>query len=346
MGIINKTGILMSMNVYKIWFILFAVAISLNAFAQDAASLIKEGRQLSSQKQYPEAIEKYKSVLLIEPENPQANYQLAFALFASGKGPEGLPYLDKVVNTNNKNSFTAAAYSLMGSIYGNAKQLSKAIDAYKNGIKADSTNQRIYYNLGTVQYRSKLYTDAEQSFVDAVKRDSADAGSIRMYALTTFHENKRAESILGFCRFLQLEPNSGRSAEAFGNLQNILQRGSLQPEEGYQPTSFTKAIAMVQNRLINKVLAGFMTRKYASPTALLTAQLKELSTAFGIMPRDKYYFWYSYADYFSKLSQTDKFETFVRVISQSTLPENAKWVKDNADKVSAYEAWAKGNKAQ
>ena len=81
-----------------------------------------------------------------------------------------------------------------------------------------------------------------------------------------------------------------------------------------------------------------MTRKYASPTALLTAQLKELFVAFG----DKY----KYATYYNKLSQTDKFETFVRVISQSTIPENAKWVKDNADKVSAYEAWAKGNKAQ
>lgn len=303
------------------------------ASAQDVATLIKDGRQLSSQKQYPQAIEKYKSALTIEPENPQANYQLAFALFASGKGPEGLPYLDKVVSANKNIPLTAASYSLMGSTYGNTKQLPKAIDAYKNGIKADSTNQRIYYNLGIVQYRSKLYTDAEQSFIDAVKRDSADAGSVRMYALTTFHENKRAEAILGFCRFLQLEPNSKRSAEAFGNLQNILQRGSLQAEEGYQPTSATKTEAFTQNKIINKVLAGFMTRKYASPTALLSAQLKELFAAFG----DKY----KYAAYYNKLSQTDYFETFVRVISQGGLPENAKWVKDNADKLNAYEAWTK-----
>jgi tetratricopeptide (TPR) repeat protein len=308
------------------------------AVAQDVAALIKDGRQLSSQKNYAGAIDKYKSALTIEPENPQANYQLAFALFASGKGPEGLPYLDKVVNANNNAPLIAASYSLMGSIYGNAKQLPKAIDAYKNGIKADSSNQRIYYNLGTVQYRSKLYTDAEQSFVNALKRDSADAGSVRMYALTTFHENKRAEAILGFCNFLQLEPNRNRSAEAFGNLQNILQRGSLQAEEGYQPTPATKAEAMLQNRLINKVLAGFMTRKYASPTALLTAQLKELFMAFG----DKY----KYAAYYNKLSQTDNFETFVRVISQSGIPENVKWINENADKVSTYDAWAKGNKLQ
>nr|WP_067061339.1 tetratricopeptide repeat protein [Mucilaginibacter sp. L294] len=326
------------LNIFKIGVILFAIAISLNASAQDVAALIKEGRELNSQKRYPEAIEKYKSALAIEPENPQANYQLAFALFASGKGPDGLPYLDKAVNANNNAPLTAAAYSLMGSIYGNANQLPKAITAYKNGIKTDSTNQRIYYNLGIVQYRSKLYADAGQSFVDAIKRDSADAGSVRMFALATFHENKRADAILGFCRFLQLEPNSKRSAEAFGNLQNILQRGSLQAEAGYEPTPATKAEAMMQNKLITKVLAGFMTRKYASPTALLTAQLKELFTAFG----DKY----KYAVYYNKLSQTDNFEPFVRVISQSGIPENAKWVKENTDKVTTYEAWAKGNKLQ
>jgi len=319
--------------------VIFLILCGARGFAQSSTTdLIKEGRKLSSQKNYAGAIEKYKSALAIEPESPQANYQLAFALFASGKGPDGLPYLDKVVTANNNNPLTAASYSLMGSIYGNAGQLPKAIEAYKNGIKTDSTNQRIYYNLGIVQYRSKLYADAGQSFVDAIKRDSADAGSVRMFALATFHENKRAEAILGFCRFLQLEPNSKRSAEAFGNLQNILQRGSLQAETGYEPTSATKAEAFTQNKVINKVLSGFMTRKYASPTALLTAQLKELFTAFG----DKY----KYAAYYNKLSQTDSFESFVRVISQSGLPENAKWVKENVDKIAAYEAWAKGNKLQ
>jgi tetratricopeptide (TPR) repeat protein len=314
--------------------VFFILCGGMQAVAQNAtADLMKEGRQLSAQKSYAEAIGKYKSVLMVEPENVQANYQLAFTLFASGKGPEGLPYLDRVIKANANTPLTAAAYSLMGSVYGNANQLPKAIEAYKNGIKTDSTNQRVYYNLGIVLYRSKLYADAEQNFIAAVKRDSADVGSVRMYALTTFHENKRAEAILGFCRFLQLEPNGKRSAEAFGNLQNILQRGSLQTEEGYQPTPATKTEAMAQNKLITKVLAGFMTRKYASPTALFTAQVKELFAAFG----DKY----KYAAYYNKLSQTDRFETFARVISQSTLPENAKWVKDNADKVSAYEAWAK-----
>jgi len=306
--------------------------------AQDAGSLIKEGQQLSAQKKYAEATEKYKSALTIEPENTRANYELAFTLFASGKGNDGIPYIEKAIKGNASVQLTAASYSLLGSIYGNANQFPKAISAYKNGIKTDSTNQRIYYNLGIVQYRSKQYQDAEQSFISAIKRDSADAGSVRMYALATFHENKRADALLGFCRFLQLEPNSARSKEAFGNLQNILQRGTLQAEAGYQPTPAVKAEAFAQNKAITKVLTGFMTRKYASPTALLTAQLKELFTAFGNR--------YKFADYYYKLSQTDNLPTFARVISQSSFPENAKWVQDNAAQIGELDKWIKETKVQ
>ncbi|MET3977662.1 tetratricopeptide (TPR) repeat protein [Mucilaginibacter sp. UYP25] len=320
--------------------ILFLTAFT-STSAQDAASLTKEGQQLYRQKQYAAAIEKYKNALVTEPANARANYEMALTLFSGGNGPDGIPFLETAIKTNASNTLTAASYSLMGSIYGNAKQLPKAIEAYKNGLKTDSTNQRIYYNLGIVQYRSKLYPDAEQSFIGAIKRDSMDAGSTRMYALVTFHENKRADAVLGFCRFLQLEPNSTRSKEAFGNLQNMLQRGTLEAEVGYIPTATTKAEAFAQNKTITKALAGFMTRKYASPTALLTAQLKELFAAFAITPGKQY----KYAQFFYKLSQTDNFDTFVRVISQTALPENAAWVKDNADKVMALDSWAKSNAA-
>lgn len=311
------------------------------AIAQDVAGLTKDGQQLYRQKQYAAAIEKYKAALSAEPDNARANYEMALTLFSSGKGPDGIPNLEKTIKANTSVTLTAASYSLIGSIYGNARQLPKAIEAYKNGIKTDSTNQRIYYNLGIVQYRSKLYPDAEQSFISAIKRDSLDAGSIRMYALVTFHENKRAEALLGFCRFLQLEPASARSKEALGNLQNILQRGTLEAEAGYIPTAATKVEAFAQNKLITKVLSGFMTRKYASPTPLLSAQLKELFVAFAAQPKP-----YRYAQYFNKLSQTGNFDSFVRVISQSIPPENAAWVKDNEEKVLALNAWVKANKLE
>ncbi|MDB5000031.1 MAG: tetratricopeptide repeat protein [Mucilaginibacter sp.] len=317
------------------------IFVSLTLKAQDTvliSDLIKQGQELNQQKNYTGAIEKYKSALKVEPENARANYEMAFALYLSGKGAEGIPYLEKAIKANTNAQLSAGAYSLLGSIYGGTNQLQKSIAAYVNGIKADSTNQRLYYNLGIAQYRAKQYSNAEKSFINALKLDTGYAASQRMYALVTFHQNKRAEALLGFCRFLMLEPNTTQSAEAFGNLQNILNGGSLKPEPGYKPSLTTKATADYQNKLLTKALSGFATRRYASPSDLLTAQLKAVFTALGTMPKDRYYF----ADYFYKLSQTEHLPTFARLISQKAYPENAKWLKDNTERVAELEKWIKG----
>ncbi|MBD1393860.1 tetratricopeptide repeat protein [Mucilaginibacter glaciei] len=327
-----------------IWIVLLAGA---HAFAQNSTGvndLIKQGQAFSDQQKYTDAIAKYKEALIAEPENDRANYELAYALYSTNKGAEGIPYLEKAVANGKSASFKAGAYSLLGSVYSAANQFPKSIAAYRDGIKLDSTNQRLYYNLGITQYRARQYTDAETSFISAVIIDSAYAASIRMYALTAFHQNKRAEALLGFCRFLMIDPTGPQSAEAFGNLQNILNGGALKPEPGYKSSAAVKALASYQNLLLTKALAGFATRRYASPTDLLATQLKAVFGALGSMPRDKYFAWYGFADYFYKLSQTDNFSTFIKVISQKSTPANGKWLKDNADKVASYEAWVKINK--
>jgi tetratricopeptide (TPR) repeat protein len=319
------------------------VFISLTLKAQDTVrvpDLIKQGQGLNQQKNYIGAIDKYKRALKLEPENARANYELAFALYSSRKGIEGIPYLERAIKASTNAQLSAGAYSLLGSIYGGANQLQKSIAAYSKGVKADSTNQRLYYNLGIAQYRAKQYSNAEQSFINALKLDTGYAASQRMYALVTFHQNKRAEALLGFCRFLMLEPNTTQSAEAFGNLQNILSGGSLKPELGYKPSPATKATAGYQNKLLTKALSSFATRRYASQGDLLNAQLKAVFTALGTMPKDKYYF----ADYFYKLSQTEHLPTFARLISQKAYPENAKWLKDNSEKVAELEKWIKDTK--
>src|ERR1700744_1715069 len=163
----------------------------------DARALVKEGMKLSDQKKYTEAIDKYNQALKADTGYLHADYQLAFTLFLADKGTDGIPYLQKVTGANG-NSLNAAAYDLLSLIY----------------------------------FKSRQYAEAEKSAVEAIKLDPKHAGSQRTYALVCFHQNKRAAALLGFCSFILLEPNTVRSAEAFGNIQHILQGGNLKPEPG------------------------------------------------------------------------------------------------------------------
>ncbi|MGZ3753443.1 MAG: tetratricopeptide repeat protein, partial [Mucilaginibacter sp.] len=106
------------MNLFnKAIIILLFVAASAGASAQDngVTDIIKEGVQLNDQGNYAGAIDKFNQALKVEPENAQANYEMAFSLFLSGKGNDGISYIEKTLKASTSLSLTAASYDLLGS---------------------------------------------------------------------------------------------------------------------------------------------------------------------------------------------------------------------------------------
>src|SRR6201996_2567262 len=205
------------------------------AIAQDnnaVPDLIKQGVQLNDQGNYTGAIDKYSQALKLDPENVQANYEIAFSLLASGKGNDGIPYVEKSIKVSTNISLTAASYDLLGRIYDQEHKTDKAIETYKKGIEVNPKYQRLHYNLGIAYFRNRQYPEAEASAIEAIKLDPKHASSQRMYALVAFHQNKRVNALMGFCNFLMLEPQGPRSAEAYNNIQHILQGGVLKDANG------------------------------------------------------------------------------------------------------------------
>lgn len=194
-------------------------------------------------------------------------------------------------------------------------------------------------------FRGRQYADAETTAFDALKLDPKHAGTMRLYALVTFHQNKRAEALLGFCRFLALEPNTARSAEAYGNLQHILQGGALKPEPGQKPDPTVAKIAASQNAVIAKAIAPFAKRRYASAGDLLAAQLSAIFNALGNAAHDKETCAGRLTDYFNKLAQSPNMPAFARFINPN-IPESVKWIKDHTQQMSDLDVWLKENKAE
>ena len=323
--------------VKKATLIIHILLFALLAHAQDTDvnALIKQGVQLNNEHNYAGAIEKYKQVLAADPENMQANYQLAYSLFSSGKGTEGIPYLNKVVKTNN--SFTGPAYELMGSIYDAARQPQQAIDAYKAGIQLKPDYQPLYFNIGLAYFRAAKYADAEQAAINAIKLDPKHANSQRLYGLVTFHQNKRAAALLALCNFLLLEPDGPRAAEAYTNMQSILKGGTLKTEKA-------DAVTIALNKTLSAAVAtAAASRKYASPLDLLAAQLKAVFLAVGQLAEKQTgndFFRNYYASFFYKLAQTEHLPAFARLMDMSAnKATDSQWLQQNEDKRKALDEW-------
>lgn len=335
-------------NVYKIILIAgFAIA-SLPAIAQDANNvndLIKQGVELNDQGKYADAVSKYTEALKIDPENVKANYEMAFALSVSGKGNDGIPYIEKAIKGSTSTTLTAACYEVLGSIYDDTHQPQKAIDAYKEGIKIKPDYQRLYFNLGITYSRNKQYPEAEASAIEAIKLNPKHTSSQRLYALVAFHQDKRVNALLAFCSFIMLEPNTPRSAEAYGNIQHILQGGVLKDANG-QNTIMISPKENKENQTLNlavsmAVISG--QSKKLTGMDLLEYELKSIFSIAGELVEkktDKTFFDKGFVEYFYQLAKSNNMPVFTRLISLSAnKDENTKWMADHDDMVKELNNW-------
>ena len=288
-------------------FITLACAKTSAQNTDDARGLVKEGVKLNDERKYAEAIDKYRQALKIDTGNMFASYQLAYSLFLSDKGTEGLPYLQKVIIGDEK--LRAAAYDLSGLIY----------------------------------FKNKQYADAELRAIEAIKLDPKHAGTQRMYALVSFHQNKRGQALLGFCSFILLEPNTARSAEAYGNMERILLGGNLKREPGEAAPQTMDANTKALNQAITQATASLANRRYASAGDLLAARLKAIFTNIHELAEQQTgndFFRRYMAAYFYQLTLSPNMPAFARLISQSTT-ESAQWIKVNPQQMADLDVWAK-----
>ena len=304
-------------------FIILLYTAAPSAKAQDARSLVQEGTRLSNAHNYAAAIEKYKAALAMEPNQSSAVYLLAFALQANGQGPQALPYLQQTVQDAD---ITAAkrssAYGLMAAIYDQAGQAAKAIESYRQAIRADSATYALQYGLGLAYFRNHQYAEAEQSAVAALQLDAKQADAVRLYALVTFHQNKRAAAFLGLCTFLQMAPNSPKNTEAYSNLVQIIHGGELKPEPGVASPR-PDAANLSLNSAITQAVAATAKRRYSNTADKFSGQLQAVFTAVGeqasrLNITDP--FFKQLADRYLQLAKSGHVQAFAKSIRQGVNP--------------------------
>ncbi len=283
----------------------------------------------------------------IDPNYSSAYHEISFTLFSSGKGMEAVPYLEKLLKLDPK---SGAAYDMLGSIYDDDKQADKAIEYYKKGIEVAPDYQRLHFNLAISSLRQKKYPEAEAYAIEAIKLDPKHASSHRAYAMATFYENKRGVSLLAWSSFLLLEPQTKRSAEAFNYVKYILNYGISKKNEKTVNVNISATDLNPGNlSLPLAILSATTDKKGLTAIDSLTLQLQsvyKVSHTFSMDKKDDFYTHF-YADYFTKLAETDNMQALARLISLSAYKdETLQWFKDNNTKLSALDSWVTATKRE
>ncbi|HTK22332.1 MAG TPA: tetratricopeptide repeat protein [Mucilaginibacter sp.] len=326
---------------HKLLLILSCSLIGLNVYSQtnDAKTLVSQGVALNDSGKYDQAIAKYNQALKINPRYENAYYEMGYTLFSTGKEKEAIPYLVELIALNPQ---SAAGFDMLGSIYDDLKEPDKAIEYYKQGIKSNSNYQRLHFNLAIAYYRQGKYLEADTSAVEAIKLDPKHASSQRIYAMTTYKEGKRGRSLLAWCSFLLLEPQSKRSPEAFTYVRSILNYGVK--KTGEKSVNITYSPDSGPANLIMPLAIINATENKKGLTTIDSAQL-QLESLFKVAhtitdDKEQPFVLNYYSNYFEKLGTSGNMPAFIHYISLSAYRDEDKaWFKEHDKELKDLDKW-------
>jgi tetratricopeptide (TPR) repeat protein len=316
------------------------------ASAQDvksAKALIKEGITLNDSGKYAQAVEKYTEALKVDPNDLQADYEMGFTLYSEGKGLDAIPFLEKITQSKDSKYET---YDLMGSIYDDNNQPGKAIDCYIKGIADNPKYERLHFNLGISYLRQKKYDEAEACETDAMKLDPKHASAQRIYAMAEYDQGNRTRSLLAWCSFLLLEPQSQRSAGAFAYIRAILNYGITYKNEKSIDISVSEKDLKSEEFMSQMAIVastedkGFESKK-ETPADSLTVELASIfQVAAEHSQSDTGFYSNFFAKYFGSLAASGNVPAFARYISLAAYKdENLAWFKENKKQLDDLDLW-------
>ncbi len=267
---------------------------------------------------------------------------MGFTLTTEKRYDEAIPFLEKAIVLNPK---SAASYNLLANIYEDKDQTDRALAYYKQGIKVVPENQKLHVNMALFYYRLGMFDESEGQAIDAIKLNPNNASSHRVYALATYRLKKRGVSLLAWCNFLLLEPDTKRTGEAYNNIMRILNYGIKKTDDKHISVQVSSDESASGNfALPMAVLAATADKKGLSATDSLTLQLTEVfkvSSGFDGTNRQKFYT-HCFSDYFRKLAASNNMPAFARYVSLSAYKkENLAWFEQHDKELTELEKWAK-----
>ena len=155
----------------KIIFIIISLCLTLSTKAQDNESLIARGNDLYNKQQYEQAAEEYRKAADLNTKSPKAQYNLGDALYKSKKTEAAEKAFDEAtVNSKDEMAKSKALYNKAVTL-SSQKKLLESIDAYKQSLKLNSTDEEARQNLQKALNELKKQTQQNKQKQDNQKQN-------------------------------------------------------------------------------------------------------------------------------------------------------------------------------
>lgn len=342
--------------------ILILIGISNLSYGQrnaDAESLVEEGVNYHDKGDYEGAIAKYDKALALDKDNLLALAEKAYSLVSLQKYEEAVACCQRAISTHPGDKGLRTVYVTYGNALDGLKKTDKSIEIYDEGILLFPDFYQLYFNKGITLFSVKNYDEAMVNFQKAVMLNPKHASSHNAIARLSKINNKRIPSILAYCRFLVIEPQSKRANENLLSLQALM-KGNVEvtgkksitiniSADIFADTNANgkpKANSFSSTELILSMDAALdldKKNKKKSDVEQFIRKLETLCASLAQSKKDNYgFFWDYYVPYFVEMKEKKFLETFAYIaFASSEDPHVMKWLKSHKSETDQFFEWTK-----
>ncbi len=165
---------------------------------------------------FPEAVEMYKNLCEIYPDEFEIHRKVAEFLCKLGDYKQSRAYINKAVGLEPD---YIDGYIALGNCLLNNEQYKDAIEAYKEAIKIDPELSELHYNLGIAFYANGQKVEAMEEYKKAIGLNENDYKSYYNLGVVLDELGEKEDAVLRFQHCLDIKPDF---YEASNNLAIVL----------------------------------------------------------------------------------------------------------------------------
>jgi len=340
---------------------MFSILMTNISFGQQkeaARKIIDEGVAYHDKGDYDGAIDKYDKALELDNDNLLALIEKSFSLLALQKYEESIACCKKAIEKHPGEKSLATAYVSYGNALDGLKRTDQSLEVYNEGIKQFPDNYQLHFNKGITLSSIRKYDEAILCFQKAVMIKPTHSSSHNAIARLLKIQTKRIPSLLAYCRFLAVEPQSKRAKENLTSLLDIM-NGNVE-ETGKKSITINISSDMLDTTagtkpkensfnstdLILSMEAALDYDKKNKKKSEVEKFIRKFETVCASLKethKDNFgFYWEYYVPYFTELKDKNFIEAFSYIaFASSDDPDVAKWLKGHQAEIDKFYEWSK-----
>lgn len=339
--------------------VFLALALNICAFAQfssskkEAYDIAQKAITKMEEGSYSEAISLLEISIGLDPKNVRYTYEKGYAYYLMQDYDNVISSIEPVIEDKDAADLF---YQLLGNSYDLEGNSAKANEIYNKGLLRFPKSGRLYFELGTNEYRSNNLKEAIATWEKGIAADPYFASNY-YYLGKLFSNTKDKIWSLIYCElFLNLERNTNRTREISEILFNTYKNAISVSEDGEVLINFTddKTVDPSQGFKLTYPAAYELNVSMSLPEE---QPLNEtgLSISFLNVLRENFIFnWYEHKqdkkyptalfDFHKKMIEEDQFTAYnYWLFLKGNEDEFWDWFGQNKAKFKTFEAWFNEN---